>query len=677
MAGNYFNRDLSWLSFNHRVLQEASNSKVPLFERMKFLAIYTSNLEEFYSIRVAEWKRLSLLTRKTKRVLPENPLEILKKIQHTVKKQQLEFDTIFRTHIIKDLAQAKVILLDDQLNNENQKKYVKKFFRKSLKPILKTIELNSNGIPDELHETSIYLVVRVRSSSSTETGTYVYTLVEIPGDKLGRFITLPASDNRHYVIFLDDVIRCCIQELFPEAAQIESYSIKLTRDADLMLEDEFSGSLLKKIKKGIAVRSQGIPTRLMYDKAMPADLLKFLRTTFNIGQMDLLPGGRYLNLSDLLHFPQPVQKGLLDEKWPCIKPEFSSLFETMEKGDRLLHFPYHCFQPVIDFLKEAADDPNVLSIKITLYRVAKASKVIKALLRALSRGKSVTAFVELKARFNEQSNISYARELEEAGATVLYSFPELKVHAKMICVERMENERLRRYVFLSTGNFNESTANTYVDSGLFTRDKVITKEVAAFFEILNDTRVKREFNQLLVAPDHMRHQLVTLIDQEIKNALKGKPAYILMKLNSLQDQRIIDKLYEAGNEGVKVKLIVRGICCLIPGRKGLSENIRVLSIVDRFLEHNRIFIFANSGQPKVYLSSADLMERNLSRRFEVAFPILNPACAQEIIDIFNIQWSDTVKARVINRMQNNPFRKTKSRLKIRSQEEIYNYLRIN
>jgi polyphosphate kinase len=675
MTRRYFNRDLSWLSFNQRVLQEASNKQVPLYERMKFLAIYSSNLEEFYRIRVAEWKRLATLTKRTKKELPENPLEVLKKIQKVVRLQQQEFDMIFRHQIIKDLAANNIMLLTEKTLSADQQKFVRNFFRNQVQPLIKPLALKTKGSMPVLDEKSIYLAVKLCDYDRPGPRKFEYALTEIPSRKINRFVVLPDDDGKHYVMILGDVIRLCIQEIFPDYELVEAYSIKLTRDADLILEDEFSGSLLKKIKKGITERSKGIPTRLLYDRSMPADFLKHIRKVFSIGSMDLMPGGRYHNISDLLNFPVFEKKGMFDEKLPCLKFTVGNMLEAISKRDILLHFPFQCYDPVIQFLQESAADPDVHSIKITLYRVASSSKIISALLHALENGKSVTAFIELKARFDEQSNIEYARELEAAGATVLYSFPILKVHAKMICVERREQDRMRRYAFLGTGNFNESTANTYVDSGLFTKEKYLCREVASVFDILKDTRVKKEFRHLLVAPDHMRHDLITLIDQEIKNALKGKSAYILLKLNSLQDQRMIDKLYEASAEGVKVKLIIRGICCLVPGRKGLSENIHVISIVDRYLEHSRAYVFCNDNNPLVYFSSADWMERNLSRRFEVAFPILDPQLRQEVIDILNIQWKDNVKARTINKIQNNSFRKSKSPIKVRSQVEIYKYLK--
>ena len=674
----FYNRDISWLSFNHRVLQEAADPNVPLYERLKFLAIFSSNLEEFYRIRVAEWRRLVLLTKKTKKELPENPRTLLQKIHKIVIKHQQQLENIFRHQIIKELHARKIRLLDEKKLNKEQKKFVREYFREFVAPIVKPVFIKEGKVP-EIEERSIYLAVKLCDYDLPGPRVYEHALVEIPSSKLSRFIVLPQKDGIRFVMILGDVMRFCIKEIFPEYELVESYSIKLTRDAELYLEDEFSGSLLKKIKKGIHARSKGAPTRLLYDSSMPDDFLKHLRKVFDITPLDLLPGGRYHKLSDLHNFPVLDKKGLFYDPLPCIKLPAAdarkSMFELIARRDILLHFPYQCFDPVIRFLAEAAEDKHVKSIKITLYRLAEDSQIIKALLKAVDNGISVTVFMELKARFDEEANISSAKELEHAGAHILYSFPILKVHSKAICIERKEQDKIRRYVYLGTGNFNESTARLYSDFGLFTQERVLTREVANVFDILKDTRIKSEFNQLLVAPDHMRHDLITLIDQEIKNALKKRPALIFLKLNSLQDRRMIEKLYEASREGVEVKLIVRGICCLVPGIKGLSENIKVISIVDRFLEHSRVYIFGNDGKHKVYLSSADWMERNLSRRFEIGFPVNHPELKKEVIDIMNIQWKDNTKARMINKIQNNPFQKSKATNRHRSQLEIYQYLK--
>jgi polyphosphate kinase len=674
----YFNRDLSWLSFNHRVLQEAKDLRVPLYERMKFLAIFSSNLEEFYRIRVAEWKRLMELTRKTKKELKEDPRDIVKKINSTVQKLQDEFHNVFWKQIVNELEARNIHIVNEKMLKADQKKFVTSFFQEHVKPLIKPVMINHPSNTPAMDEKSIYLAIKLCDYDRPGPRVFEYALTEIPSRKMSRFLILPEKNGQRYVMFLGDVIRLCIQELFPEYELVEAYSIKLTRDAEIVLEDEFSGSLLKKIKKGLSARSKGEPTRLLYDKSMPTDFLNHLKKIFRVGRMDLMPGERYHNFTDLMSFPQFDEKGILYEKMPQLNlPQLdkeSSIFRALTKRDYLLHYPYHTYDYVIRFLNEAADDSNVRSIKITLYRVASQSKVVEALIKAVKNGKAVTAFMELKARFDEESNIEYSKELEEAGVKVLYSFPILKVHAKMILVERKEEEKLRRYVYLSTGNFHEQTAKLYCDSSLLTRHKYIGREVAYVFDILADTRIKREFKHLLVAPDHMRHDLYTLIDQEIKNSLKGKPASIMLKLNSLQDRDMIEKLYEASQEGVQIKLIIRGICCLVPGVKDQSENIKVISIVDRFLEHSRVYVFGNDGNPIVYLASADWMERNLSRRFEVAFPIYDENLKAEVLEILRIQWKDNIKARIINKIQNNSYRKSVAKVRTRSQIETFDYL---
>ena len=675
----YFNRDLSWLSFNHRVLQEAKDLRVPLYERMKFLAIFSTNLEEFYRIRVAEWKRLVLLTKKTKKELKVNPQLVLKNINKTVLKHQVEFNNIFWNQIAKELESKNIFIVNEKMLTKDQAAFVREYFKEKVLPLIKPIMINTRKNPPQLDEKSIYLAVKICDYDRPGPRVFEYAIAEIPSRKISRFLTLPEVNGQHFVMILGDVLRLCLNDLFPEYESIEAYSIKLTRDAELVLEDEFSGSLLKKIKKGISERAKGTPTRMLYDRSMPDDFLNHLKKIFGVGRLDLMPGGRYHNFSDLMNFPKFETKGITYDNLPFLKIKEldanPSMFDAISKKDYLLHFPYHCYDYVIRFLNEAAEDPFVTTIKITLYRVANNSKVIQAILKALENGKNVIAFMELKARFDEESNIFYAKELEEAGAKVLYSFPILKVHSKMICVERKEGEKLRRYCYLSTGNFNENTSKLYVDSSLLTKEKYLGREVSAVFDILADTRIKREFKHLLVAPDHMRHDLYTMIDQEIKNSLKGKPAFITLKLNSLQDSLMIDKLYEASQEGVEIKLIIRGICCLIPGIEGLSENIKVISIVDRFLEHTRVYIFGNDGKPKVYLSSADWMERNLSRRFEVGFPINDPLLKEELIDLMKIQWKDNTKARIINKIQNNTYRKSIAKARSRAQVDAYLYLK--
>ena len=676
----YFNRDLSWLSFNQRVLQEAEDPTVPLYERMKFLAIFSSNLDEFYRIRVAEWKRLDQLALKMRKKLKENPRLVLRKIDQIVQRNQERFNTIFWGQILKELAERNVFIINEKQLSKKQEVFVRKYFEETVKAHIKPIALVEGKPAPLLDDESIYLALKLCDFDKPGLRKFEYFVVEIPSRKVPRFLPLPVEKGKQSVIILGDVLRLCLQhQVFPEYEIVEAYSIKLTRDAELPLEDEFSGSLLKKVKKGLTARVKGHPTRLLYDKSMPADFLEILNNVFDLNKGDLTPGGRYHNFGDLMGFPSFNLKGIHYETLQPLRikslDDEHSMFDAISKRDYLLHFPYHSYDYVIRFINEAAVDEKVRSIKITLYRAADHSKIIEALLKACVNGKQVTAFIELKARFDEESNIHYAKELQDAGAKVLYSFPVLKVHSKMLYVERVEDDKLRRYSYLSTGNFNENTARLYGDSSLFTRDKYIGREVASVFDILGDTRIKREFEHLLVAPDHMRHDLYGMIDREIKNALKGKPAFIYLKLNSLQDKGIIDKLYEASEEGVEIRLIIRSICCLIPGLEKLSENIKAISIVDRYLEHSRTLIFCNDNNPKVFLSSADWMERNLSRRFEVGFPVYQENLKQELIDLFLIQWRDNTKARIINKAQNNSFKKSQAILKKRGQTDIYTYLK--
>lgn len=682
ITNQLFNRDISWLHFNARVLQEAADNNVPLYERLKFLAIWSSNLEEFYKIRVAESKRLFRLSRKTKKELAEDPRKVLRNINKTVLKQQAVFHDLLWNKIVPELEAKNIFIVNENQLKPIQKAFAINYFREKVLPLIKPTMIPENCKAPILDDNSIYMAIRLhkkvqqKGKSKVE---YDYSVVEIPSRKLSRFLVLPESGNKKYIMILGDLLRLNLPLLFPDVKKIESYSFKLSHDAELVLEDEFTGSLLKKIKRSLSIRERGNPTRMQYDRSMPKDFLKHIKEIFKVSGVDLMPGGRYHNFSDLMNFPDFLGNDDHYKKLEILKiPAFDtapSMFSVIRQKDFLLHFPYHSFDYVIRLIEEAANDLKVESIKMTLYRVAKQSKIVKALLTALENGKKVTVFVELKARFDEESNISHARELEDAGARVLYSFPILKVHSKMLLIERREDEKLRRYALLSTGNFNESTARIYSDSALLTFNKLIVREVSSVFDILADTRVKREFSHLLVAPDHMRHDLYTLIDQEIKNSLRGKQAYIILKMNSLQDPAIIDKLYEASGDGVKIQIIVRGICCLIPGVKGKSENIKVISIIDRFLEHSRAYVFCNDNQPKVYLSSADFMERNLSRRFEVGFPIIDPSLKQEVLDLLQLQLMDNTKARIINKSQSNPYRKSSSKRKVRAQLDTHHYLK--
>jgi len=681
----FFERELSWLSFNYRVLQEAKDPTVPLYERIKFIAIYSSNLDEFFRVRVASIRSLLSLKSKSREELSFNPQILLKKIKELVHSQQEEFGKIYREEIIPGLNVENIFLLNDKDLNKEQIDFVKNYFLDQVLPFVQPTLLDKNRVATFLHNRAIYLAVRLRSKkNSKESGKsksqrFRYAIVEIPANRIGRFIIVPSGDEKKFVMFLDDVIRINLQSLFP-GYQIEScYSVKLTRDAELYIDDEFTGDLLTKIQKGLSKRKTGIPSRFLYDNQMPQDFLKFLQTTLNLKKDDLTPGGKYHNFNDFFSFPKFSKTHLEYEPMPtanCKELDGTvSLFDIVSQKDILLNYPYQSFGYVLKFLEEAAEDVSVKKIKVTLYRVADNSLVVRSLIKAAENGKDVSAFIEVKARFDEETNFASAILLEKAGVKVYSSFPGLKVHSKLCLIERMEKTKSKFYSYLSTGNFNEKTARIYVDNGLFTSEQNIGNEINKVFDILERKSKKEKFKYLLVAPYNLRKSLVRLIDAETKNAHEGKVAEIILKLNSLEDRKMIKKLYEASQAGVEIKLIIRGICCLMPGLKSLSENIEVISIVDRFLEHSRIYVFHNNGNKKYFLSSADWMKRNLSRRIEVAFPILDNAIQKHLQKIIDLHLKDNQKSRIIDSRQKNNYKNVSNGNRIRSQKEIYQIIK--
>lgn len=686
MGSSYtYNRELSWLSFNYRVLQEAADLRNPLYERIKFLAIFSSNLDEFFRVRVASLRSLLRLKKKKRSELDFNIKKLLRKIHQVVNKYQEEFGDIFRSQIIPELAKNNIYLLDIENIEKEQAVFIKEYFKENIAISLKPMMLKKENSQLFLKNNALYFAIklhRVKKSKRTNASgrkNNKYALLEIPTDSYQRFINFPSNSGKNLLIFLDDLIKFCLPDLFPRYEIIESYSVKLTRDAELYIDDEFSGNLLEKIKKSLAKRNSGVPARFLYDLNMPRNFVSSLKAALKLSREDLIPGGRYHNLSDFFSFPNPLSPKLEFEQMTPLKckelKNECSKFDVIKEKDVMINYPFQSYDYVLEFLQEAAADPYVESIQITLYRVAKNSRVINSLIESVKNGKSVTAFVEVKARFDEESNFYNAEILEKSGVKVLYSFPGLKVHSKICLVKRIENEIPNYYAFLSTGNFNEKTAKIYCDVGFFTSKKELTSELKKIFDYLSKRILFPEIENLLVAPFNLRDTFTNLINNEIRNAKEGKDASIILKLNSIEDKKIIKKLYEASNAGVKIKIIVRGICCLIPGVKNMSENIKVISIVDRFLEHSRIYIFYNGGDKKYFVSSADWMTRNLDRRIELAFPVYDENIQEELHDIINIQLSDNIKARKINKTQNNPYKKSKSKLQIRAQYEIYKYLK--
>lgn len=682
---NYINREISWLDFNYRVLQEAKDKKNPLYERLKFLAIYSSNLDEFFRVRVANLRSLLRLNKKTQKELDFNPDVILKKIHKIVFKQQEEYGKIFQEQIIPELKFNNIFLISDSDFTGSQLLFIKEYFNQNIIPHIQPVLLLKKRIIPFLRNRRLYLAIKLASKDVDLHNTkrkrvqYKYAIVEIPSNHLPRFVKIPTEPGKTYIAFLDDIIRVNLDEIFTGYQIVCSYSIKLTRDAELYIDDEFSGNLLEKIKKSLKNRNIGAPSRFLYDSRMPKDFLKFLREALIIDKDDLIPGGRYHNLSDFFTFPNPGRRDLENIPLPFLRnkelDKYPDIFEAIDKKDFALHFPYHTYDYVLEFLNNAANDPDVISIYITQYRVAKNSEVVNALIKAVQKGKKVIAFVELKARFDEESNILWAEEMKSYGVKVYYSFPGIKVHSKIALVKKKSSGAIHNYCYLGTGNFNEKTAQLYSDMGLFTSDKRLTSEVEKVFLHLSGHPVKYKFKHLLVAQFNMRKLFTKMIDNEIKNAKAGKKAWMILKMNSLEDPKMINKLYEANNAGVKIDLIVRGICCLVPGIKGLSENIKAVSIVDRYLEHSRIFVFCNNNKTKVYAGSADWMKRNLSRRIEVCFPVYDESIKNEILDILKIQLKDNVKARLIDAKGQNKYRKSKANKKIQSQVETYYYLK--
>lgn len=680
----YKNRDLSWLSFNYRVLQESKDPRVPLYERIKFLAIYSSNLDEFFRVRVAGIRSLINISKSAQKELEFDPSNLLKKISKEINKQQKEYGEIFREIIIPELKKNNVCLIDENKTTDKQKEFISKYFNERIIPQIQPILLVKNKIVPFLRNRRLYLAVilkpksKVNGKANPKTTRNRYAIVEIPSNHLPRFIDLPSEDENKFIIFLDDIIRFHLKSIFLGYDIIGAYSIKLTRDAELYIDDEFSGNLLEKIERSLLKRNIGAPSRFLYDEKMPKIFLRLLKETFYIENDDLVPGAKYHNFSDFFTFPSPAGNNLFNEPLPPLRhpqlDKYRYLFDAIKKHDFLVHFPYQTYDYVLQFLDQAADDPYVTSIYVTQYRVAKGSEVVSALVKAARRGKKVMVFVELKARFDEESNIHWAEEMKSQGINVLYSFPGLKVHSKLALVKRTVDKSDKYYCYMATGNFNEKTAQLYSDTGLFTSDSRLTKEVKMVFNHLRDTKIKPKFKHLLVAQFNMRKYFVKLIDNEIEYAKKGKKAQITLKMNSLEDKKMISKLYEASNAGVKINLIIRGICCLVPGVLGLSKNIKVISIVDRYLEHSRIFIFHNDGHPKIYAGSADWMRRNLSRRIEVVFPIYDRNLKKEIMDIIHLQLNDNVKARIIDRYDKNNYKKNRIIRLNHSQVDTHKYL---
>ena len=673
-------RDISWLSFNARVLQEAADPTVPLRERIRFLGIFSNNLDEFFRVRVATLKRMIQLGTKAKMHLEENPEAILEEIQMNVLNQQSEFNRIWEG-ILQELRKEKIFIVTEKDLNPEQQAYVKRLYEEDISP--NVIPLMIESIPDfpYLRDKSIYLgVVMWQHDSALKRK---YAVIEVPTRAVNRFVILPAPDNEHHIILLEDVIRFNLPEIFSYFGydQYQSHVFKVTRDAEIDIDNDISTTLIQKIEKGLKNRRKGKPVRFIYDKEMEPGLLEYLIRRLNLTKRDnLIPGGRIHNFRQFMEFPKHIFHKESKTHKPFIHPllEEQRVTDVVLKRDVMLHFPYHSFNSVIDLLREAAIDPDVASIKITCYRLASQSKIINALINAVRNGKQVTVMLELRARFDEEANLEWKERLEDEGVKVLIGIPNMKVHAKICLIRKRVNDRIIQYGFVSTGNLNESTARVYADHCLLTSNRAIMTDISRMFNYIEHYKTGTHFlkscNTLIPSPTELRKELLKLIQTEIKNAKRGLEASIIAKMNSLSDVEMIETLYEAARSGVEVKLIIRGIFCMLSENPKFIRPVTAISIVDEYLEHARVWVFHNGGKEKIYISSADWMVRNIDHRVEASCPIFDDDIRKELKDILSIQLHDNVKARWLDNNLSNDYVKNDLEHPVRSQVETYHYL---
>ncbi len=677
MSKTYVPKEISWLSFNERVLQEAENKDVPLLERFKFLGIYSNNLDEYFRVRVATLKKLSQIGSKSKDILGYSPKATLKKIHEIVLEQNTRFEKIYKS-LISELSKHNIHIVNEKELNQEQSEFVRKYFLTEVRTRLMPFLIEKDSELPNLTDDGIYLAIQLNNTKSSKKR---FALLEIPTNVLPRFIVLPEKGEEKYVIYLDDIIRFGLKDIFFifDYDEFSAYTIKLTKDAELEITDDISESYIDKLSRSIHQRKWGSPVRFIHDRKIPDELLKLLTRKLKFGPDDvIIPADRYHNFKDFMHFPNLGKKKFYFDPLIPIQhkdiPHGKSILTAVRKKDIMLYFPYHPFDYLIDLLREASIDPYVTSIQITLYRLARNSSVINALLNAVRNGKNVTTVVELQARFDEEANILWGKKLMDEGVKVIYGVPGLKVHAKLLLITRIRDDVVKRYAAIGTGNFNEDTARIYCDHLLLTSNLKITNEVHKAFNFFNINYKKDNYYHLVLSPFSLRNKIILLIENEIKNAKAGKKAYIHLKLNNLTDTEIINYLYEASAAGVNIKLIVRGMISLVPGIKDVSESIKARGIVDRFLEHSRFMIFCNDGEEECYITSADMMPRNIDRRIEVTCPVFDKNIVCELKKIFQIQWNDNVKARVLDQGLTNRFTNG-GKKPFQSQVEVYNYLR--
>lgn len=665
----YYDRDLSWLSFNYRVLKEAQSSDVPLFERLRFLAIYSSNQDEFFRVRVANLRNyIKLDKKKITKALDYEPAELLKDIHLRVQEHLKEYTATLRDKVLIELEKNGVFILSPEQLNEDQKADCLYFFKTKVLSFLQPYIFSYSNREPFLNNRELYFALRLQNKFS---GNIDFAYLNIPSNRLPRFQKLPSPNVQFHYIFLDDIIRMNLDFVFPDYDILECQSIKMNKDADLNIEDEFSGDLVEKIERQIEKRNLGVPSRFLYDKDTSKDLISYLKSAFDLMDEDLVSGGHYHSLFDFFQLPNPVGRTIEFEPMKPLRhrriDKHRSIFSAIDEEDHMLHFPYHTYNYILQFFNQAAIDPHVSEIKVTFYRMASDSLIGNALMSAARNEKKVTVFMELKARFDEENNLRWAERMQKAGVKIIYSIPGLKVHAKVALVKKKtETGIIKNYCFFGTGNLNEKTASIYADHGLLTCDQDMGEELDDLFKFLYRRKEPGKFNSLLVSQFNIIDGFVDRIDREIENAQKGKEAHIIIKLNNLEERGMIDKLYEASRAGVKIDMIIRSVCCLVPGVPGMSENIKIRRIVGRFLEHSRIVWFHNGGKDELFMGSADWMKRNLKGRIEVKFPIKNKLLKNQVVELLKVQLKDNTKAVMLDSEINN------IPIKVKKGQRLYN-----
>ena len=681
-ANLYYPSEISWLAFNQRVLQEAADRKNPIMERIRFLGIFSNNMDEFYRVRVADVKRkiyIHLDEGDTQKA--EQTKLLMEKIQDKVLAMTDDFERI-RADIVHRLAHYNIFLIGEEDLNEYQSTWLKNYFKNKVLRHIAPILLHSKvDLVSRLNDSATYLYVAINNTGKATQ----YATIEVPTKALSRFVVLPPEKSRKkkYIIILDDIIRLNLESIFKGFVDFDSgeaFSFKMTRDSEYSINDEIEESYVEKMSESMKQRLIAEPVRVVYDEQMPNEMVRNLKKRLKISSYDsLIAGGTYRNFKDFIGFPNVGRDYLENPKLPAITASdfsrYNTVFDAITEKDILLYYPYHSFLHVTEFVRQAAFDPNVKQIKLNIYRVAKNSRIIDSLIDAVDNGKKVTVVIELRARFDEEANISWAKIMTDAGIKVVFGMHALKIHSKLCLVSREEKGELIHYAHFGTGNFNEKTARIYTDFSLFTRNQELAMEADDVFTFIQQPYRRQKFQHLQISPINARTKLQLLIRQEIQNIKEGLPAGITLKLNNLDDKLLIDDLYKASQAGVKIRAIIRGMCSLVPGVKGLSENISVISIVDRFLEHPRVLVFENGGDKRVFISSADWMTRNMDFRIEVGCPIYDKSLIALIVDVLQIQFQDTTKARIIDQDQTNKYVRRGNRKKLRSQTETYEYIK--